>query len=151
KVSGRLAYEVAKGTDSDQRGRPRMAEPERCPICGGEMPGNAPQGLCPACLLEQGLESESREPMLGAGPSSTVDFVEGSCDMHGGVQTPDDDETTSLHPSDALHQPTARTNPRSLNAGKVQRIGPYTLVREIGEGGMGSVWLAKQTEPVRRT
>jgi serine/threonine protein kinase len=41
--------------------------------------------------------------------------------------------------------------PRSaeaLPAGTV--IGPYIIEQQIGHGGMGQVWLAEQTEPVRR-
>ena len=34
--------------------------------------------------------------------------------------------------------------------GQGTKIGPYKLLQQIGEGGMGIVFMAEQTEPVKR-
>ena len=78
---------------------------QRCRNCGRIIPGDAPGGQCPTCLVNLAFESQD------AGESDTF-------------------------------APGATASPGF--------IGPYRLIRELGRGGVGLVFLAEQLAPIRR-
>jgi hypothetical protein len=46
--------------------------------------------------------------------------------------------------------PSTREHVADKQSGTARRIGPYKLLQQIGEGGMGTVWMAEQEQPVCR-
>jgi eukaryotic-like serine/threonine-protein kinase len=114
-----------------------MTDPRKCPKCGGAMPPDGLEGLCPRCLArvvfghsEQRKERTEEE----GGPPAVGDEAERSA-------TPGAREAAMLNAEVAARLELEATG---------GRIGRYKLLEKIGEGGFGVVYMAEQVEPVHR-